>query len=625
MSRCRMTRSLAVVFPILLLATACAKQPENIVHVMEISLSTEEKGHALDVAAALLTDASLPEGDRQRYPNIYTTEERGVFISLLRDNQAALTAFAWDDSIAAAIKNASRILKRLAVNEDLSAVRLRLDVVRQTTDEMTRNLYQRWGTTNLYLYQQGMILRTRPLLAVLADEMESYGLIDESGDFSKNQMKKFLKARGLGRQLRDQLIDQQAEEDNKIKPVVELQYVRFSTLSFMRDREGRVVDLWRNDIIDDRRSAPTAENIERALATAAAYVKECVQSDGRFNYIYSPVEHKSEKYNDRRHAAMIYAILEWMEAAGSRDLLPQAQQTLAWLVDHSRPPAPGDRQAYDWRAVEFFVRQGDERRRQMKTGATGLALAAFARYTSLTGDRQFLPLMRQYGEFLDFMMMEDGGVYTDYFGGERHRDKGSTESYYAGEAVFGLVSLFEVDPDPRWLELALRGVDYLTAPANIRNQEDDNWLVYALEKLSALNPAAMSPTQREYLRGAAALLRRQFNETAKPPDLSGSFGEPERVTTADSTRRLEVAGALYRLGEQWSDAAGLASLRSLFEKGLPFLLRNQYNDVNTMFFSHPEAARGGFIYSYRNPVVHLEAMQSAISVLLEARRMAAKN
>lgn len=623
MSRRGIAGSMAIVFSILFLAVGCAKQPDNIIQVMEISLSTEEKAHALDLAAAFLAGTTIPDEDRQRYPNIYTSEERGVFVSLLRENRSALTAFAWDDSIFLALKKAARILKRLAVNEDLSAVRLRIDIVRQTNDEMSRNIYQRWSTTNLYLYRQGLLLETKPLLGILADELEDYGLIAENGDFSETQLKKFLKARGLGKTLRTQLLDEKADE--KHPPVVELKYVRFSALSFMRDKEGQVVDLWRNDAVDEERYKPTGENIARALSGAVAYLKECRQADKQFAYIYNPVVHQSEKYNDRRHAAIIVAMLQWMEANNSRELLPNVQWALSWLVDHSRPPALQDRQNHDWRAVEFFVRLDEQRRRQMKLGATGLALAAFSRYTLLTGDRQYLPLMRQYAEFLDFMMKDNGECYTDYINGELQQEKGDTESYFAGEAVFGLVSFFRVDQDPRWLTLAMQGIDFQTAPENVRNQGDDNWLVYAIAELSTINPASLSQAQIEYLRGAAAQLHRQFNATAKPPDLAGSFAKPELATTGDSARRLEVAATLIRLGELWSDPPGLDLLREMYLKGISFLLRNQYNEINTMFFTHPSVAVGGFIYSYRSPVVHLETMQNVMSALLAAQRIAAKN
>jgi len=64
-----------------------------------------------------------------------------------------------------------------------------------------------------------------------------------------------------------------------------------------------------------------------------------------------------------------------------------------------------------------------------------------------------------------------------------------------------------------------------------------------------------------------------------------------------------------KLAEQTGDKTHVDRLAEMFDKGIPFLLRHRYDEVNTMLFTHPQRSRGGVMFSYWNPMVQIDAIE----------------
>lgn len=196
MSR-RSLRYLALVAALLLTLAACggrAGSSPRFANVRKISFDDAEKHYILELARSHAVDgAKAPSGEPPK--TVVRDEARGVFVTAPRPNQTALTAFAWGPSIRDAVAAAAATLKRLAKSEDLAKLPLRVDVIDETTDELTKAQKATW---RFDVSKQGLLLATTPTIALLPQEIDDWGLIDRRGRLSATQFKKLAKIRGIG-------------------------------------------------------------------------------------------------------------------------------------------------------------------------------------------------------------------------------------------------------------------------------------------------------------------------------------------------------------------------------------------------------------------------------------------
>jgi len=211
------------------------------------------------------------------------------------------------------------------------------------------------------------------------------------------------------------------------------------------------------------------------------YIRRNILQSGRFRYrqnIDCNLKYDNKIYNSLRHAGVLYAMYLY-ETSGYTDV------------------GKTDR----YRAAEYFIKKyikkfGEKRyivislpqEEQLnmpvaKTGAAGIALCAL---TNLHQDKKIsLNILRGLGEFLISMQAPDGRMYAYFDLKAKKTDKEAEAVFYTGEAAMGLLYLYEIDPDERWLLAAKKAVLY-----SAKNGKDfdvdvpfDNWSLAAIEKM----------------------------------------------------------------------------------------------------------------------------------------------
>jgi hypothetical protein len=160
--------------------------------------------------------------------------------------------------------------------------------------------------------------------------------------------------------------------------------------------------------------------------------------------------------------------------------------------------------------------------------------------------------LRQVGQFILFMQ-EESGHFRSKYNETRHAFEDFESEYYPGEAILALSLLHRVDPDPQWLNAALRGVLFLEESRQglaVNHLPNDHWLMIASAALLPQFAAAASPPiSRERVLGHVLDLgRMMLNDqrlVAWIPGRQGAF-TPDGGTTPSATR-LEGLLALERL------------------------------------------------------------------------------
>ena len=225
------------------------------------------------------------------------------------------------------------------------------------------------------------------------------------------------------------------------------------------------------------------------IGLSMGYLGRNLKEDGRFVYrrnVDSEIKYDNTVYNSLRHAGTLYSMYLY-EQMGLETRYKEARINSSLYFVNRYIKKVNDKMSVvlslpEEEGIKFPI---------AKSGAAGVALAALCNLTEDAESKETitLELMRELGEFLLFMQSEDGQIYAYYDINKKMIDKKAQAMFYPGEAAFGLLSLYEIDPRQKWLDGAIKAIMYL---ANERKDMDldmpfDHWSVLVIEKLIEKN------------------------------------------------------------------------------------------------------------------------------------------
>jgi len=396
------------------------------------------------------------------------------------------------------------------------------------------------------------------------------------------------------------------------------------------DKVPGIVRLYRTHLWDFD-SVDTERLLQRTV-WAADYLISSIDEDGKIRYRYYPSRDKdSRSYNLLRHGGTTYSILQAYDRTKFEPYLAASMKAIDYLFAHCRrDKRSGPYGPDDGGESLFIVSPGD----QVKLGGAGLALVMLDQYVEATGDTEryreeaqafgrFLVSSQQKecipqynrtecdGEFIYFPSLKPGGPPTNLDG----------SAYYPGEAILGLVRLYSWDPNPLWLETAVRAADWLIqvrdSGKNERQLANDHWLMIALSYL-------YNYTKREdYLNHSLALARAveyQYNKNLKTAknyrDYRGGYYDPPRSTPA-ATRGEGLVAVL--------DTCSLAGktcewVENLLHETVRHEMLSQYDPDTTYWMKNKRKSFGGWNGGLIDPSIRNDFVQHNMSSILGTER-----
>lgn len=338
-----------------------------------------------------------------------------------------------------------------------------------------------------------------------------------------------------------------------------------------------------------------ADAVLSLIDHSAHFLGRQVQGSGHFAYGHFPCFGRTiPTYNVLRHASSIYAMLEAWELLRSQELMEAICRALGVLVDtfiRHYPQSEGPALAYN---VED---NGD-----IKLGANAVCLLALVKYDELTGDTQFRPLMESLALGIGRMQVPATGGFVHVLSSTDLSVKEPFRIiYYDGEAVFGLMRLYGLTKERRWLDMVVRAFDHFLACSYWTHH--DHWLSYSANELSLHLP------QQKYfefgVRNVAGHLDFIKNRETTFPTLLELAMAFEAMLHRIGTEHPQMAHVLQELD--------VAQFKEAMHHRAHYLLNGFFWPELAMFFRNPSSVVGSFFIRHHAFRVRIDDVEHYLS------------
>ncbi|MBC2097375.1 poly(glycerol-phosphate) alpha-glucosyltransferase [Listeria welshimeri] len=330
------------------------------------------------------------------------------------------------------------------------------------------------------------------------------------------------------------------------------------------------------------------EIVAELVGNAGRYLANQVNATGEFNYgWFACFDKKIKHYNSLRHASTTYSMLEAYELTEDEFILEAAANALAYLQKNF---------IYEKEDLAFLI---EPELREVKLGGAAATLLAFTKYMKITGNKTYLPLCRKIANAI-LSLQDKDGKFTHVLEYPTLELKDIFRIvYYDGEAVFGLLRLYEIDRDSRWLDAAAKSFNHFIRDNYWQNH--DHWLSYCANEITKY-----IPDEAYYEFG----LQNAFDnlpfiyarETTFPTFLELT------VATKEMTLRMEKEGLQHLLLDY-----SIEELEKTITKRAHYQLNGYFYPELAMYYKNPARIEGSFFIRHQSFRVRIDDVEHNIS------------
>jgi hypothetical protein len=485
-------------------------------------------------------------------------------------------------------------LRRLLDKHRLKQGWLRIDWVTHVEATNWDDLNKRLQGTKRNYFRFGIAFDHALEQAFLEQELNANAMLYLGGDVENAQLneKNFAKY-AVSRYGKKAVLDFSSDA-----PV----YV-FSTQGMFCDTSGVSHLLISTGLDAGRRELPLIDTklVNSLVETSSSYLAGQVKKNGEFFYGWHPCfDRKIPTYNTLRHVSSTYAMIEAWEVSGDKTLKSAIDRSVGYFTQtliKTYSLASGEKAAY-------LTDTDDE----IKLGGNAVCLLALVKYCEVTGSSDYVPLLEQLA--LGILHMQDAatGRFDHVLNaGDLSVKQAFRIIYYDGEAAFGLMRLYGLTQDSRWLASVEKAFEYFIA--NKHWKAHDHWLSYCVNELTRYKP------EEKYFRFGVQ-------------NVSGHLDFVlERITTYPTLLELMMAAEqmLARLKTMPDMQHVLQNLDlDKFYRALDYranyLVNGYFWPEIAMYFKNPERIVGSFFIRHHSFRVRIDDVEHYLSGFVAYRK-----
>lgn len=510
-----------------------------------------------------------------------------LFFSVCDGKQRAKVQHVTAKDFAGAWQTAATLARQAANAAKMDVCWLRVDWVFDSETMTWGDLKQRFNATKRAYFRYGIALDPEYKYAFLEQELNGNAMIYGGNKIShavinQKNFQSYVRRR-YGNHLEPDFSDD--------KPVFVL-----STEGIFCDGSGSPVPLYGPGRNAGRRVVGELDEgtVTSLIETSSQYLGNQVRPSGRFYYGWHACFDKSiDTYNTLRHTSSTYAMLEGWEVTGDRKLKAAIDRSLKYLTEKLIKRvtlASGEEAA-------FLVESNGE----IKLGGNAVCLLALVKFSELTKSDQYLELMEQLALGIQFMQDPHSGKFVHVLQYPELTIKEAFRIvYYDGEAAFGLMRLYGLSKNPRWLAMVEKAFSYFIAANHWKAH--DHWLSYCVNELTLYRPE-----EKYYqfgIRNVADYLDFVENRiTTFPTLLELMMAAQKMVTRLQKEERFRHL--LAQLDLDWFYHA--------LHQRANYLLNGYFWPEFAMFFRNPQRIIGSFFIRHHAFRVRIDDVEHYLS------------
>ncbi len=469
---------------------------------------------------------------------------------------------------------------------------LRIDWVDQTTALYWRDLKAQIAASKRNYFRDGIAFDAKFSVALLEMEINANALA--YGDAQQNhavislaKINQYLKRSG---------------EAGPVSPTEDDVVYRFTTSGvFVEAEMAAIHPLEQAGRNSGRRviEALDRDELDGLIMRGSLYLASQVDESGRFNYGWYPCfDQPVHGYNSLRHASSLYAMIEAYEVAGDERLKDAIERGLSYLTERLIK-----RVEHQGVTVAVLV----DAQNEVKLGGNAVCLLALVKYSEVHQTDRYHGLLEQLAATICLMQDAETGGFSHVLHYPALTLKAQFRTiYYDGEAAFGLLRLYALTGDQRWLDTVERAFEAFITKEHWKAH--DHWLSYAVNELTRYRP------ERRYYQFGLMNFADHLDFVT------------HRITTFPTLLELMMAAQqmLERLEADGSFDDLLNALdRSKFYQALEtrahYLLNGHFWPELAMFFANPNRIVGSFFIRHHGFRVRIDDVEHYLSGLIAYR------
>lgn len=316
------------------------------------------------------------------------------------------------------------------------------------------------------------------------------------------------------------------------------------------------------------------DSLVRAITDNFEFLNKMILPSGKYIYTAKLIPEFQELpgYNIVRHAGTTFALAHYANRNPTIGAYPEILRTIDYLKARSV-------ERLDQDLVVIYELKGADQSKLVKLGSLGLGLVAMTSVERIQSGYTPTDTLEGIANFILKMQSADGRFVSRYDNKSDQRDTSWFSLYFPGEAALGLVTLYELNPNEKWLDAACKALEYLADEAlREKTYVTDHWAVIAISRLIPFlrtDPASLA-LKNKLERHASRILEIIILED-KVPGYENRFWMNELgdyyPTTALATR-LEAVSAAYGIIPD-SDRINKSLMATFLHHGIRNLVKAQ--------------------------------------------------